>query len=150
MNLKNQLEEQLKKALREKDGVRKNALRMALASIKNAEVDNRKELEETVVISILQKEIKMRDETIAEARKAGRDEMVASIEAEIQILKEFLPKEFTEAELEVFLKRIIDETGAKSIKEMGLVMKNAIQQAGGRASNERISKFVREYFNQSD
>ncbi len=148
MNLKNQLEEQLKNALRNKDVVRKNVIRMALSSIKMAELDQRKELEDAVFISILQKEVKTREETIAEAKNANRSEMIAPLEEEITVLKEFLPPEFNDEELSDFLKNIIQDSGAASIRDMGLVMKIAIQQSGGRASNDRISRFVREFFSE--
>lgn len=144
MELKSRLEDQLKNAMREKDDVRKNALRMALSSIKLAEVEQRKALDEALIISILQKEIKTREETITEARNANRPEMIAPIEAEILVLKEFLPAELSDSELRDLLEKIIDQTGATSIKEMGAVMKAAIAEVAGRASNDRVSKMIRE------
>ena len=144
MELKSRLEDQLKNAMREKDDVRKNALRMALSSIKLAEVEQRKALDEALIISILQKEIKTREETITEARHANRPEMIAPIEAEILVLKEFLPAELSDSELRDLLEKIIDQTGATSIKEMGAVMKAAIAEVAGRASNDRVSKMIRE------
>ena len=144
MEMKSRLEDQLKTALREKDVVRKNALRMALSSIKLAEVEQRKALDDAVIISILQKEIKTREETIAEARNANRSEMIAPIEAEIRVLKEFLPAELGDSELQDLLKNIIAQSGAVDIKEMGVVMKTAIPEVAGRASNDRVSKMIRE------
>ncbi len=144
MELKSRLEDQLKNAMRKKDDVRKNALRMALSSIKLAEVEQRKALDEALIISILQKEIKTREETITEARNANRPEMIAPIEAEILVLKEFLPAELSDSELRDLLEKIIDQTGATSIKEMGAVMKAAIAEVAGRASNDRVSKMIRE------
>jgi len=142
--LRKDLENELLKAMKSKDEIRRNTLRMAISSIKLAEVDNRGELDDSAVFGILQKEIKIREETIAEARKADRVEMIAPIEAEIQILKEYLPKELSDEELTALVKKIIEDTGASSMKEMGPVMKNAIQKAQGRAANDRISKTIRE------
>lgn len=145
MCIKNLLEEQLKIALREKKDIRKNALRMALSSIKMAEIDGQKELDDAVIISIIQKEIKTRDETIAEAKKAGREDMILNLEAEKEVLSEFLPKPLTDQELQELVKKIIQDVRAESIKDMGEVMKSAIKEAGGKASNDRISQFVREF-----
>jgi len=144
MDLKSQLEEQLKKAIRDKDKICKNALRMALSSVKLAEVDQRSALDDAGIVNVLQKEIKIREETIDEARNANRLEMIDPIEAEIQVLKQFLPTELSNDELIILLKKIIADSGATSIKDMGMVMKAAIHQAGGRASNDRISTIVRE------
>ncbi len=130
--------------MRDKDEVKRNSLRLALSSIKLAEVDAGKELDDLAVFSLLQKEIKTKEETIAEAIKGGRNEMVAAIEPEIEFLKEFLPKELSDEELSTLVNTTIQETGAQSIKEMGKVMKIAIEKAAGRASNDRISKMVKE------
>lgn len=144
MTLKHELEKSLLQAMKSKDGVRKNAIRMAISSIKLAEVENGGELEDVAIFGIIQKEIKTREETIAEAEKAGRPDMIPQNKAEIEILKDYLPKELSDEELTDLIKRIIDETGASSIKEMGIVMKVSIQEVQGRASNDRISKLVRE------
>lgn len=144
MGLKEKLNDNLKSAMKNKDETRKNTIRMALSSIKLAEIDGQKELDEAVIISILHKEIKTREETIFEAKKASRDDMITQLEAEVRIINEFLPQPFDDDELLEFVKKTIEEVGAKSIKEMGSVMKKAIDDAGGRASNDRISKLVRE------
>lgn len=144
MALKKELENELLKAMKSKDDVRRNTLRMAISSIKQAEVDSMGELDDSTVFGIMQKEIKIREETIAEAEKADREDMIAPLEAEIRVLKEYLPKEMSDEELMELLKRIITETGASSMKEMGAVMKNAIQEVHGRAANDRISKTIRE------
>jgi len=147
MGVKNTLEDALKQSMREKDEMRRNALRMALSSIKLAEVEAGKELDDLSVFSILQKEIKTKEETIHEAEKAGRLEMIPPVKNEIDYLKSFLPKELTDSELRQLVQKIIEDTGAQSIKEMGMVMKIAIEQTAGRASNDRISKLVKEMLN---
>ncbi len=131
--------------MREKDEVKRNALRLALSAIKLAEVEAGKALDDLTVFSILQKEIKTKEETIAEAQKAGREEMIHSIQAEIDFLKGFLPKELTDGELVEIVKSAISETGAATIKDMGRVMKSAIEKVSGRASNDRISKLVKDH-----
>ena len=145
MTLKKELEKDLLAAMKSKDETRKNVLRMAISSIKLAEVESGSELEDTAIFGIMQKEIKTREETISEAKKAGRTEMIAPLEAEIDIIKEYLPKEISDDELAELVKKIISETGASSMKDMGSVMKIAIQEIQGRAPNDRISKTIREF-----
>lgn len=147
MGVKSTLEDALKQSMREKDEMRRNALRLALSSIKLAEVEAGKALDDLAVFAILQKEIKTKEETILEAKKAGRLEMITPINNEIDYIKGFLPKELSDVELLQLVKDVIKDTGAVSIKEMGKVMKIAIEQAAGRASNDRISKLIKEMLN---
>ena len=144
MSLRKTLEDALKQAMREKDQIKLNALRLCISSIKLAEVETGKQLEDLEIFAVLQKEIKTKEETISEAEKAGRSEMIAPIQAEIDYLKEYLPKELSDEELTDLVKSIIDETGAATIKDMGKVMKQAIEKAAGRAANNRISQKARE------
>ncbi len=144
MGIKEELEKSLLSAMKVKDETRKNALRMALSSIKLAEIESGKKLDDPSIFSILQKEIKTREETIAEAEKANRPDMIPQLKEDILILKEYLPGELTDSELSALVKKTITDLEAKTIKEMGLVMKSVIEQAQGKASNDRISKVVRE------
>jgi len=147
MGVKSTLEDALKQSMREKDEMRRNALRLALSSIKLAEVEAGKALDDLAVFAILQKEIKTKEETILEAKKAGRLEMITPINNEIDYIKGFLPMELSDAELLQLVKDVIKDTGAVTFKEMGKVMKIAIEQAAGRASNDRISKLIKEMLN---
>lgn len=149
MSVKILMENELKSAMKMKDTIKKNSLRMALSSIKLAEVESREELDDSRIFAILQKEIKTKEETISEAKKAGREEMRDEIEKEILVLKEFLPKELSKEEIYQMIDMIIKETGAETIKDMGKVMKEAIQRAEGRASNDKISGIVREKLSES-
>jgi uncharacterized protein YqeY len=143
MTIKKDLEKTLLTAMREKDNIRKNALRMALSSIKLAEIEAGKELDDPSIFNIMQKEIRTREETIEEAEKANRPDMIAPLKAEIAILKEYLPKELSDDELNVLAKKAISDLNASTPKKMGLVMKSIIQDVQGKASNDRISKVVR-------
>jgi len=133
--------------MKEKNNTRKNAIRLALSAIKLAEtekgVEKDTELDQVKIFSILQKEIKIREETIAEAVKADREGMIEPLNNEIKVLKEFLPSELTEIELTEEINKVISELNATTIKQMGLVMKTVIENVHGRASNDRISKIVR-------
>jgi len=145
MSIKKDLENALKDAMKSRDILILNAIRLALTSIKLSEIENGKELEDHQIYSILQKEIKTKEETISEAEKVDRKDMIAQLKKEINILKQFLPKELTDDELIDLIKKIILDSNAKSLKDMRNVMKLAIQSVGGRASNERINKIVKEF-----
>ena len=143
MSVKSTLEAALTQAMRDIDELKRSSLRLALSTIKLAEVDAGKELDDLTVYALLQKEIKTREETIVEAIKGGREEMIAALKPEIEYLKGFLPKELSDEELLAIVNETIQETGAQSIKEMGKVMKTVIEKVAGQASNDRISKMVK-------
>jgi uncharacterized protein YqeY len=143
MSMKEQLNQSLKEAIRAKDEVRKRTIRMALATIKNAEIEQQAELDEPAILGILQKEVGKRQETIEDAQRAGREDMIASQEAEIEILEEFLPKPLTQDELEDLVQEVIEEVGASSPREMGQVMKNLMPRIRGRADGQEASQIVR-------
>lgn len=147
MSVRKALEDALKQAMRDKHEVKRNALRLALSTLKLAEIDSGKPLDDLSIFAILQKEIKTKEETIHEAEKANRPEMIPAVKAEAEYLKGFLPKELSDTELSELVKNAISETGAETIKDMGRVMKLAIEKASGQASNDRISKLVRELLN---
>ena len=107
MTLKTKLRDALTEALKAGDAQRKMTLRMALASIKNAEVEARGELDEDIILSLLQKEVKSRQETIEGAKQANRPDLITKAETEIGILSEFLPQPITEEELRVLVKQAI-------------------------------------------
>jgi uncharacterized protein YqeY len=144
MTLKTQLNDSLKDAMKSGDEVRKRTVRMVLAAVKQAEVDKRLELDDMAVMSLIQKEIKNRRESLEEARKANRSDLVEANVAEIQVLEVFLPKAMPEEELRALIQDAIAETGASSPAEMGKVMKAAMARVAGRAPNDRVSATVRE------
>ena len=144
MTLKTQLNDSVKEAMKSGDEIRKRTIRMVLAAIKQAEVDKRIELDDTAVMGLLQKEIKNRRESLEEARKANRDDLVEANEAEINILQAFLPKAMPAAELNVLVQAAISETGAASPADMGKVMKVVMAKVAGRAPNDMVSAAVRE------
>lgn len=143
MNPKTQLENALKDAMRAKDEVRKSAIRMALASIKLAEVEVRHELDDTALFIVLQKEIKAHKETISEAQRAGRQDMVSEKEAEIAILQEFLPQPLAPEALEFLVREVIVEVEAKTSADVGKVMGVLLPRLQGRATASEASQVVR-------
>lgn len=143
INTKQQIEAALKDALRARDELRLSTLRMALSAIKLAEVEKGGPLEEPAVLALVQKEIKLRQEAIEEARRAHRPDLEAAGLAEIGVLEGFLPQQMAAEELEALARRVIAEVGAGSLKEMGQVMKVLLPQLAGRASNDQASQVVR-------
>jgi uncharacterized protein YqeY len=144
MSIKTQLNESMKDAMKSGDEVRKRTVRMALAAVKQAEVDKRIELDDTAVMGLLQKEIKNRRESLEEAKKANRLDLIEANEAEIQVLQAFLPKAMPAEELSALVRAAITETGAASPADMGKVMKTVMPRVAGRAPNDMVSATVRE------
>ena len=144
MSIKSQLNESMKDAMRSRDEVRKRTVRMALAAVKQVEVDKRVELDDTAVMSLLQKEIKNRREALEEAKKANRPDLIEANEAEINVLQAFLPEAMPADELRALVQAAITETGAASPSDMGKVMKVAMAKVAGRAPNDMVSATVRE------
>jgi len=147
VGVKTDLTDALRSAMKEKDDTSKNAIRLALSAIKLAEtekgIEKNQELDDVKIFSILQKEIKIREETISEAEKAEREGMVEPLIKEIKILKGFLPPKLTDDELTEEINKLISDLNATSIKQMGIVMKAVIENVQGRASNDRIGKITR-------
>ena len=143
MDTKSRLQQALKEALRAKDMLRKETLRTALAEIKMAEVEKQRPLTEAEVLAVLHKQVKMRRETLEAARQAGRDDLVARIEAVIAVLEAFLPQPLSAAELEALAREVIAEVGAQGPRDMGKVMKALMPRVQGRATGQQVSQVVR-------
>jgi uncharacterized protein YqeY len=144
MDLKTQLNQSMKDALRSGEAVRKNTTRMALAAIKQVEIDKQTTLDDMAVIALLQKEIKNRKEAIEEAKRANREDLVKDNQAEIAVLESFLPAAMPAEELRELVKAAIAETGASGPADMGKVMKVALEKVAGRAPGGEVSAKVRE------
>lgn len=144
MDIKTQLNEAMKDAMRSGDVVRKTTVRMVMAAIKQVEVDKQITLDELAVIALIQKEVKNRNEAIEEAKTAGRDDLVQANQAEIAVLETFLPDAMPADELREIIKAAIAETGASTPADMGKVMKAAMTKVAGRAPGGEISAMVKE------
>lgn len=143
MSLKQQLQEDLKEALRARDQRRKSVIRMALAAITNAEVEHGGELEDADTIAVLQKQVRLRQETIAELRDTDRSEALADEEAELAILQEYLPRLLSREEIAEEARQVIAEFGATGMKQMGPVMRQLMSKLKGRADGRVINEVVR-------
>ena len=144
MSIKNDLQEALKVAMKSGQDLRKTTLRMALASIKNAEVEARGELEDDLVLNLLQKEVKARQETIEGAKQANRPDLISKAEEEIAILGQFLPQPISQEELRALVEKAIAESGASSMAEMGKVMGVLMPMIRGKADGKDANQIVRE------
>jgi uncharacterized protein YqeY len=143
MSVKTQLEDSLKAAMRSGDDLRKRTLRMALSAIRLAEVERGGPLDDAAVLAILQKEMKSRNEAIEEARRASRPDLEQGNQAEIEVIREFLPAQLTDKELEELARQAIAEVGAVGLNEVGKVMKTLAPRLQGRATGDRASQMVR-------
>jgi uncharacterized protein YqeY len=144
MSIKEKLRDELTAALRSGDAQRKTTVRMALASIKNAEVEARGELEEDLVLNLIQKEVKARQETIEGAQQANRPDLIKKAEEEIAILNEFLPEQLSEEELRTLVQEAIEESGASSMAEIGAIMGLLMPKIRGKADGKQANQIVRE------
>jgi len=144
MTTRRDLEDALKQAIRARDDLRKRTLRMALAAIQLAEVEKRGALDEAGVAGIVRKEIKSREETIVDARRAERPDLVAASEAEIGVLQGYLPKAMEPFELEQLARQVLAEVGASGPQDLGKVMKVLVPRLEGRASGKVVSDLVRD------
>lgn len=137
------IENDFKTAFKSEDEVSKRTLRMVLASIKLVEVEKGRTLSDDEVLVVLQKEIKSLRESITDAKKAGRDDLIAETEPEIQILEQYTPQQLDEDEIKELAEDAIAEVGASSPQEMGKVMKVLIPKVQGQADGSKVSAVVR-------
>lgn len=143
MLTKETIESRLKEAMRAKDEVGKRTFRMILSTAKLAEVEKREALDEPALFAVLQKEVKTRQEVIADAEKANRPDLAADARAELDLIRSFLPAALTPQELEAVIREAIQEAGASSPGDMGKVMKLVTPKTQGRADNREVSQLVR-------
>jgi uncharacterized protein YqeY len=148
MDTKEKLEIALKEALKAGDDVRKRTVRMVLAAVRQVEIDRQVKLDEAAVLSIIQKEIKTRRESVEEARGANRPDIVAATEAEIVVLQAYLPAALSAGELKAMVGAAVLEADAKSPADMGKVMKLLLPRVAGRAPGDQVSAAVRQVLQQ--
>ena len=138
------LKNDLYAAMRASDTLRKRVIRLLISSIELAEVAKGSKLTDSEFIALVQKEIKTNNDTIVDAEKANRPEMVKEQLEEIKVLEAYLPKQLSEAELVQLAEEVIQETGATSPKDMGKVLKVLIPKLAGRATNQDASRVVKD------
>ncbi len=144
MPLIEEIEDQLKTSMRERDDGRRDALRLILASLRGAEKELQRPLSEEEELQVLQRERKKRVEAAEAFRAAERDEQAAQEEAELAVLEEFMPEPLSEDEIEEIVDDVIAEVGATSMRDIGRVMADVMPQVAGRADGSAVSQLVRE------
>jgi uncharacterized protein len=133
----------MKAAMRAKDAARLSTVRLLLAAIKQREVDERIELDDAAVVSVVERMIKQRRESIAQFEKASRSDLVDAEKAELQVLSAYLPKQLGEAEVQKEIDSVVSETGAAGPKDMGKVMAALKARLAGRADMGKVSALVK-------
>jgi uncharacterized protein YqeY len=144
MGLKDQLNQDLKAAIKSGAEARRDTVRLLLAAVKQAEVDRQTTLTDEDVLALLQKEAKGRRESLADAQKAGRADLLAAYESELAIIEGYLPQALTREELTALARAAIAEAGATDVKQLGAVMKLLTPRTKGRADGKLVNDIVRE------
>lgn len=137
--LKQQLTDDMKAAMRDKDKARLGVVRLALAAIKQREVDERIELDDTQVLAVLDKMVKQRRDSVKQYEEAGRQELADQESYEISVLQEYLPAALSDDEIDALIKAAIESSGAESMQDMGKVMGVIKPQVQGRADMGAVS-----------
>lgn len=143
MTLKEQLQDDIKTAMRAKERDRLTVLRLVHSAIRQREIDDQVELEDADVLAVLDKMVKQRRDSISQYKDAGRDELAEAEVAEIVILEDYLPQQLSESELEALVSSAITESGASSMRDMGQVMALLKPQTQGRADMGAVSAKVK-------
>jgi hypothetical protein len=143
METRQALENALREAMRARNETVLRTIRMVMSSVKLSDIEKGKPLDEAGIQAVVQKEIKSRRESIAEAEKAGRPDLIANSQAEIAVLEAYLPKQMEESELHELVKAAAAETGAAGPGDMGKVMKAVMPKVQGRAPGDAVSAAVK-------
>ena len=142
--LKDQLLQDLKDAMRDKDDLKKDTVQMIRAAILQIEKDSGEKLEDDKIMDVIAKEAKKRKDAAADFEKSGRQDLIDRNNTELEIISSYLPKALSKEEIVDIVKAVIEEVGATSIKDMGSVMKGAKEKIGVRADGKTINDVVRE------
>ncbi len=145
--LKSQLQTDMKAAMKGGDKARLGVIRMILAAIKQVEVDERIELDDARVTVVLDKMAKQRRESIAQFDKAGRQDLIAIEQAELEVIQDYLPEALSDAEIDDLIAEALTQTGASSIKQMGQVMAVLKPRLQGRADMGKVSQLIKSRLN---
>ncbi len=141
--LKEQLMEDFKNAMKEKNELKKNTIMMIRSSILQVEKDTQKEMSENEIIEIISKELKKRKETLADIERSGREDLIANVNEEMAVIKAYLPEELSREEIEKIIVDTIAEIGANTMKDMGKVMQAVKPKMAGRADNKLVNEIVK-------
>ena len=141
--LKQRITDDMKSAMKAKDTSALKAIRMILGAIKQKEVDERIELDDSAVTTVIQKMVKQRKDSISQFQAAGRDDLVANEESELAIINQYMPEQMSEAEIVAAIDAAITQTGASSMQDMGKLMGTLKGQLAGKADMGQVSGLIR-------
>lgn len=144
MSILDQLNEDMKAAMRAKEKERLTTIRMIKAAIQNEEIDKGRELTSDEEIAIVSREKKQRMDSYEEFKKAGRDDLITNLEKELEIVSEYLPEQLSDDEVREIVKETIEEVGAESMQDMGKVMSTIMPKVSGAADGSKINQLVKE------
>jgi hypothetical protein len=147
MSLKKRLMEDLKTSMKNKDKIKKNAVTLIRSSIKQQEVDTRKDLNDDDIIDIISKQIKQKKNSIEDFKKGNREDLIELTKQEISILETYMPEQLSDDELEDIVKKAVEETEAKTKRDIGKVMSKVMPLVKGRADGNQVNKIVMKYLN---
>ena len=145
--LKERLLEDLKVSMRDKNVVRKNTVQMVRAAILQIEKDTGNVVDDEKIIDIIAKEMKKKKDAMVDFEKAGRQDLIEQTNEEMKVLEEYLPKQLSKEEIKEIVSKVISNVGATSIKDMGIVMKEAKAAIGAAADGRAINEVVKELLN---
>ena len=144
MSLKEKITVDMQDAMRSKDSEKLNAIRLLQSSIKQKEVDDRVEIDDTMILNIIEKMLKQRRDSIEAFKKANRDDLVAKEEFEVQLLQTYMPEPLSSEDVEKEIDSAIKAADAKSMKDMGKVMSAVKLKVSGRANMAEVSQKIKE------
>ena len=143
MSLKERLAEDLKSAMKNKDNIRKNAVQMVRAGVLQIEKDKKITLDDDGVLDVIAKQLKQRRDSLPDYETSGREDLIAELKKEIDVLMEYLPEQLTREELEKIVSDAVAVTGASGMKDMGKVMAEVMPKTKGRADGKIINEIAK-------
>jgi len=144
MGLKAEIQDAVKVAMKSGDRLTLSTLRLLLSALHNEEIKERRELTPEEILKTISSLCKQRQEAIEYFRKGGRDDLVEKEEAEVGVLRRFLPQALSEEEIRALIRSSIDEVGAKGVQDLGRVMKQIMPKVVGRTEGKRVSELAKE------
>ena len=143
MSLKEQLTEDLKSAMKNKDNIRKNVVQMVRAGVLHIEKDKKITLDDEGVLDVIARQLKQRRDSLPDYEKSGREDLIAELKTEMDVLMEYLPEQLSREELEKIVSDAVAATGASGMKDMGKVMAEVMPKTKGRADGKIINEIAK-------
>ena len=147
MSLKEKLADDLKTAMKDKNVIRKNVVQLVRAGVLQIEKDKKVTLDDEGVLEVIAKQLKQRRDSLPDYEKSGREDLIAELKAEMDVLMEYLPAQLTEEELYEIVEQAVLKIGASSMKDMGKIMAEVMPKTKGRADGKMINEIAKAILN---